>query len=130
MTNENENNRNKVNQRVENQLKYAQQHLANERTYLAWVRTALAVIGIVFLTTELYFSSANHGEPFNDRIAIFLEVSAGLIGIILIIVSTINYVRQKRQIENQEFYPGQLPALSLSILLIMVALIAVSLSLI
>ncbi|WP_343783996.1 DUF202 domain-containing protein [Alkalibacillus silvisoli] len=26
---------------------YIQQHLANERTYLAWIRTALAIIGTV-----------------------------------------------------------------------------------
>ena len=29
-----------------NQLLYTQQHLANERTYLAWIRTAIAIIGI------------------------------------------------------------------------------------
>ncbi|MDF9760288.1 hypothetical protein OKW24_002061 [Peribacillus simplex] len=37
-----------------NQLKYAQQHLANERTFLAWIRTVIAIVGVGFLTTSLH----------------------------------------------------------------------------
>ncbi|MDF2857771.1 MAG: hypothetical protein K0Q87_3622 [Neobacillus sp.] len=29
--------------------RYIQQHLANERTFLAWIRTAIAIIGVGFL---------------------------------------------------------------------------------
>lgn len=38
------------------QLKYAQQHLANERTYLAWIRTAISILGVAFLATSLHFA--------------------------------------------------------------------------
>lgn len=34
---------------------YIQQHLANERTYLAWIRTALAMVGIGFLIVNIHF---------------------------------------------------------------------------
>ncbi len=32
--------------------KYIQQHLANERTFLAWIRTSIAIIGIAFLNDQ------------------------------------------------------------------------------
>jgi putative membrane protein len=36
-------------------FKYVQQHLANERTFLAWVRTAITVIGLGFLAAGVVF---------------------------------------------------------------------------
>ncbi|MDU0205380.1 YidH family protein [Paenibacillus sp. MAH-36] len=35
--------------------KLVQQHLANERTFLAWVRTGIATIGLGFLATGIVF---------------------------------------------------------------------------
>ncbi|WP_082220443.1 YidH family protein [Domibacillus robiginosus] len=35
---------------------FIQQHLANERTYLAWIRTSIAIIGIGFLISNLHFN--------------------------------------------------------------------------
>ncbi|MEK4536532.1 DUF202 domain-containing protein [Peribacillus sp. FSL K6-1552] len=29
-------------------VKFAQQHLANERTYLAWIRTSVSNVGVGF----------------------------------------------------------------------------------
>ncbi|WP_241663292.1 DUF202 domain-containing protein [Peribacillus simplex] len=43
-----------------NQLKYAQQHLANERAFLAWVRTVIAIVGVGFLATSLHFTIGVH----------------------------------------------------------------------
>lgn len=45
-----------------NQLKYAQQHLANERTFLAWIRTVIAIVGVGFLTTSLHFTIGVHRD--------------------------------------------------------------------
>ncbi|GEO26066.1 hypothetical protein AAC03nite_18510 [Alicyclobacillus acidoterrestris] len=44
----------KVNE-TQNEAKYVQQHLANERTFLAWIRTSIAIMGVGFVTTSLYF---------------------------------------------------------------------------
>ncbi|WP_153978072.1 DUF202 domain-containing protein [Paenibacillus xylanilyticus] len=32
---------------------YVQQHMANERTFLAWVRTGIAMVGVGFLAAGL-----------------------------------------------------------------------------
>lgn len=44
--------------------KTVQQHLANERTFLAWVRTGIAMAGIGFLAAGFGFHSTTY-----DRIA-------------------------------------------------------------
>lgn len=105
------------------QLQYAQQHLANERTYLAWVRTAIAIIGIGFLTTSLHFSG--NTNPSEDNLfAIILGVSTGFFGMVIIIIGTTSYLRKKKQIESQSFYSSQMPIVFVSFILIAIAIIA------
>jgi putative membrane protein len=43
--------------------KYIQQHLANERMFLAWIRTAIAITGIGFLIINLHMKSSLHSLP-------------------------------------------------------------------
>ncbi|OXS62036.1 putative membrane protein [Bacillus sp. V-88] len=85
-----------------NESKYIQQHLANERTFLAWIRTAIAIIGIGFLTTSLHFNSLQ-GNPVQDRIAAGISVISIFIGFAIIIGSTMNYYRTRRHINTQTF---------------------------
>jgi putative membrane protein len=85
-----------------NESKYIQQHLANERTFLAWIRTAIAIIGIGFLTTSLHFNSLQ-GDPIQDRIAAGISVVSIFIGLTIIIGSTINYYRTRKHINTQTF---------------------------
>jgi len=108
-----------------NQLKYAQQHLANERTFLAWIRTAIAIVGIGFLATELHFSIGNKSGVFVDLLAILLGGTTVLLGITLIIFSTINFIKSKKQIEKSEFYPKRHLALLVSILLTVISIISI-----
>lgn len=107
-----------------NQLKYTQQHLANERTYLAWIRTAVAIIGIGFLATSLHFSSNQLNSDIVNFSAITLGISTGIFGMLTIIMATISFIKKKRQIENQSFYTHYLSILLTSALLLIIAMIA------
>lgn len=53
-------------------VKYAQQHLANERTYLAWIRTAISITGVGFLTTSLHFTTKLSTNSFIQTNPLFL----------------------------------------------------------
>jgi|SRR5699024_1671612 len=108
-----------------NQLKYAQQHLANERTFLAWIRTAIAIVGIGFLATELHFSIGKKSSEFADLLAILLGGTTVLLGITLITFSTINFIKSKKQIEKLEFYPKHYLVLLVSILLTVISIISI-----
>ena len=57
---------------LDNQVKYAQQHLANERTYLAWIRTAISIVGVGFLATSLHFTIGNIRNSYIDYFQLYL----------------------------------------------------------
>jgi putative membrane protein len=72
--------------------KYIQQHLANERTYLAWIRTAIAIIGVGFLVTNLHFNMKESLSPAGDILANMIGIVSVGIGIITIIMATVVYL--------------------------------------
>jgi inner membrane protein YidH len=109
-------------------LKNYTDHAANERTYLAWVRTgiATAVFGFVIEKLDLFLvelpdvaADRLRGEigPFGDiRVLSILLV---VIGIGIILLSTWHFFKTKRAIEREDqiAYDDMLPAYVLSALL-------------
>jgi putative membrane protein len=85
-----------------NESKYIQQHLANERTYLAWIRTSIAILGIGFLTTSLHSTSIGESE-FQGLITVLISAISIIVGLFLIVGSTVNYYRVRRHINTQTF---------------------------
>ena len=77
-------------------VKYAQQHLANERTYLAWIRTAISIAGVGFLTTSLHFTSKISSNPFINTLVIILGIFACVICFIICVLSTCQYRKKKK----------------------------------
>ncbi|WP_361920472.1 DUF202 domain-containing protein, partial [Streptomyces sp. NPDC046876] len=53
-----------------------QQHLANERTYLAWIRTVISIVGVGFLATSLHFTMGVTRNTFVDTFTIALGIFA------------------------------------------------------
>ncbi|HET7629523.1 MAG TPA: DUF202 domain-containing protein [Bacillales bacterium] len=90
-----------------NQLPYAQQHLANERTYLAWIRTAVAIFGIGFLVTSLHFADGMGDDPFGNTLVIVLGFCTGVCGIFIILMATFSYLRKEKQIMNNTFHSSR-----------------------
>ncbi|MFB5673720.1 YidH family protein [Paenibacillus terreus] len=84
------------------EAKYVQQHLANERTFLAWVRTGIAIIGVGFIASGLTFGSSPY-----SRLAHTASVLAGsvslLCGLGTIIFSALSYRRRRMQINSDQF---------------------------
>lgn len=109
-----------------NQLKYAQQHLANERTYLAWIRTAIAIVGVGFLATSLHFTIGQVRHPFIDFLSVALGIFAGILGIIVIALTTKTYKQKRQEILDETYYPtnGYISLLS-TLLMVFVLLIVV-----
>ncbi|WPZ17062.1 DUF202 domain-containing protein [Geobacillus subterraneus] len=85
--------------------KYIQQHLANERTFLAWIRTSIAVVGIAFLVIHLHEKSTS--SALSTAIVQWIGVLAVVIAICTIIFSTVSYVIKTKQINEQTFRPSR-----------------------
>lgn len=103
--------------------KYIQQHLANERTYLAWIRTSLAIIGIGFLVTNMHFSSDSTAQQLLDNFVYLIGIFSVTIGILSTVSATVSYHMKKKQINAQTFRStGKMISL-LSIFIVILALI-------
>ncbi|MCC3645137.1 MULTISPECIES: YidH family protein [Cytobacillus] len=83
--------------------KYIQQHLANERTFLAWVRTSIAVIGIGVLASTLHFNNVQRVNKFADSIASSLSLFSLVTGLTILVYSTMNYFQVRKRINQQTY---------------------------
>ena len=105
-------------------------HSANERTYLAWIRTSIAIMAFGFLIEkfELFVSHLGaitnnveiHASPFAEVVGLGLF----LVGILIIITATVRFFRYKSSIECDEsvIYGVKHTNIFLSALLIFMAL--------
>ncbi|KOS64137.1 DUF202 domain-containing protein [Lysinibacillus agricola] len=87
-------------------VKYAQQHLANERTYLAWIRTSISIVGVGFLTTSLHFTIKINANEYIHIVAICLGIFACFVGFIIGGLATFQYSRKRKEIQDGIFNPS------------------------
>jgi len=106
-------------------------HAANERTFLAWVRTAIAVMAFGFLVErfDLVLSAmpglpphdpASRGQAFANEAAL----ASILLGVAMIVAGTIRFFKIARQIDKDDTVPstGSLFDLILAVLLLLLGL--------
>jgi len=113
-------------------------HAANERTFLAWLRTGVAIIAFGFLIDRfdlflLTMADAVSVPPSRraeiEAMSSSLDHGAGmafiLVGIIFIVVATIRFVRTGYRLDDKELYPpGITLELSLSVILALLLIAA------
>ena len=89
----------------------ASDHLANERTFLAWVRTSISVIVFGFvvakfgITLRQFFRFENL-DPHETGISLALGVSFMVVGILMAILAIWRYRSTRVQIEQADFRPA------------------------
>lgn len=98
---------------------YIQQHLANERTMLAWIRTAIAFIGIGFLVTNLHFSSTMQ-ESFSDELITIIGLFSVLVGVLTIVLAMFSYFRNLKSINSQTYHSSRYTVLILGIFVFLI----------
>lgn len=82
--------------------KYVQQHLANERTFLAWIRSAIAMIGLGYIAVKLHFVFPRKEYDFFAKTIGIISV---VIGLTTILFATFDYFRKGKAINSQTFIP-------------------------
>lgn len=104
----------------------AREHLANERTLLAWVRTAIALMGLGFVVARfglfLREISATAGITAGPESAYSAPIGLLLVasGIVAMVISTLRFFQARRQIDEGAFVAEAYP----EIVVVVVTLVA------
>ena len=103
----------------------SQQYLANERTFLSWVRTSIAMIGLGFIISKfsffltefriiIYRYSVDSPElnPYQtqvsiDQISNWIGIGTVSLAIVLILFALKNYISTHKSIKTQTYSPNQ-----------------------
>jgi inner membrane protein YidH len=112
-------------------IKHYTDHAANERTFLAWVRTAIAVMAFGFLVErfDLFMSAiaSSSSRAVTFRTPQFANAAALvfiLLGVAMIAIATIRFFRIAREIDREDVVhrAGSLFDLVLAALLLLLGL--------
>ena len=99
----------------DDQFDRVREHLANERTYLAWLRTGVATMGFGVLLAKLRYilgAAPSNGYLRASDIGIFL---AGF-GLVLIGMSARRFIDVQKQIESKKYMPANMMVIAVTIL--------------
>lgn len=112
-------------------IPYFSDHSANERTYLAWVRTAISVMAFGFLLERfdifLLFTSRTAErvtEGLHTRASQWLGLGLLLVGALMIVGATLRFYHNRRAIQAAEpsMYGDSWVARSMAVLLVLMAI--------
>lgn len=85
-------------------------HLANERTFLAWMRTSIGIMGFGFIVVKFSMFIKHIMLLVEGQITISEVSNSGIIGVLLVfigvltaIMALINYRRIKRQLQTGNY---------------------------
>ncbi|MCF6767801.1 DUF202 domain-containing protein [Thiotrichales bacterium 19S11-10] len=111
-------------------IKNFRDHAANERTFLAWIRTAITIMAFGFLIERFdIFLSYLHQSIRDPNLKFQSSLSAEITGLLLMVVSvimiitcTIRYLMMKKSIDSNEnqSYRSMLTNILLAVLLALV----------
>jgi len=90
---------------------HTSEHLANERTFLAWMRTSIALMGFGFILVKfslflkqipLVAEAKNTVHAQNGHSSL-VGIVIVIVGAIVLLFSYINYYNNKKRINNNTF---------------------------
>ena len=89
----------------------ARDHLANERTFLAWVRTGAAIVVFGFaigrFSIALRQLTALQGHPVHrSGISVWMGATSILLGVLLVVAGLFRYRQTRERLDQGKFEPA------------------------
>src|ERR1700758_3352046 len=89
----------------------ARDHLANERTFLAWMRTGIAVvvfgfaIGRFAIAMRQLTEMEGHGQR-TAGLSVWMGMSSIIAGVVMVVAGLLRYHKTKTQLDAGRFQPA------------------------
>ncbi|RCH54682.1 hypothetical protein DJ568_12750 [Mucilaginibacter hurinus] len=103
----------------------ASDHLANERTFLAWIRTSIALMGFGFVVVKFSLFVRQLSLAVTGHAVTPVKGFSGVIGMCLVaigaltaLIGFLRYRRVEKQLMDQRFYPSSRLLLILTVAVI------------
>lgn len=106
---------------------WTSEHLANERTHLAWMRTGIALVsfGITINRFSLYLSEQHRAHTSHIGGALIdvehMGIGMVLLGVVLLLYAAVRYEQVRRDIEQRCYHPRQRAVLVITLVIILFA---------
>ncbi|WP_407429806.1 YidH family protein [Arcticibacter sp.] len=107
-------------------------HLANERTFLAWIRTGIAVMGFGFVVVKFSLFISQLSLAFNQKVTLPDKGYSSVIGILLIGIGAVSvllaYLRYRsieRKLLSQTYYPSFKLSMVLTVSMLIIAILLI-----
>jgi putative membrane protein len=104
-------------------------HLANERTFLAWIRTGLAVIGFGFVVERFGLLIHDITVRINGHslhtgfYSTIIGITLTLLGTAVLVVALLNFLQTRNAIDKERFHPSRVYAIALTCITCLIGLI-------
>lgn len=92
----------------------AADYLANERTFLAWIRTSIALMGFGFVIVKFALFIREISFALGDKVTIPAKGHSAIIGVTMVafgaIMATLAYLRYRsieKQLNNNVYFPSK-----------------------
>ena len=108
-------------------------HLANERTFLAWIRTSIAIMAFGFVVVKFALFVKQIGLVVTDNIDVFPNRGySAIIGIVLLgvgilmaLLSYFQYKRNERDLLSNTYHPSSKISTLFTFVIILVGLLLI-----
>lgn len=97
-------------------------HLANERTFLAWIRTSLAIMGFGFVV-ERFGLLLRNDVPIPNHYSALVGITLTVLGVVVMVVALLNFLQARKAIEKKVFHPRRGFAIFMTILICLIGAI-------
>ena len=107
-------------------------HMANERTFLAWIRTSIGLMAFGFVVEkfalfmkQLSFILGNNGTPPPSGYSSILGIALVGLGILMGLLAFIRYKKVEKQIDEDNYQPSLLLDILLTLSILAVGIFVV-----
>jgi putative membrane protein len=111
----------------------AREHLANERTLLAWIRTSIGIMafGFVVVKFSLFVKQIslllgkNETIPIQHGYSAMIGILLVVVGAIVLLLSYIKYKQTEKQLKNESFKSSSTLILLITITILMISILLI-----